>query len=112
MPHQDRRLEIVVNHRVVKQVAGELIPAELFGRGKARCDARWKPRMLALGALLTVTEGWGTLTTGFVRARKILIKVCAWQPGRARTRPRGRNRDRRHNRPSRSRTKSTPPKCG
>jgi hypothetical protein len=83
MSHQDRTEQIVVNHQTIKQVADELLPPNLFRSMQARKDAAWKPRMLALGALLVVTGGAQTLNKGFEQARKILTKVFRWhlEPG-------------------------------
>jgi hypothetical protein len=79
MSHQDRTDQIVVNHQTIQQVADELLPPGLFRSMKARKDATWKPRMLALGALLLVTAGKETLSKGFEQSRKILAKVFRWQ---------------------------------
>jgi len=78
MPHQDRTDEIVVNHQTIKQVADELLPKGIFRCFKARKDAAWKPRMVAVCALLLVTGGKKTLSKRFEWARKILKKVFRW----------------------------------
>ena len=79
MSQQERSSQIVVNHQVLKQVADELFPTKLFCRIKARRDATWKPRMLVMGAILLVTGGWDTLTTGFEKVWKIVAKIFHWQ---------------------------------
>jgi hypothetical protein len=80
MPHQERTEQIVVNHQTIKQVADELLPPGLFRSMKPRKDATWKPRMLAVCALLLVMRGKKTLSKGFEQAWKILTKVFRWQP--------------------------------
>jgi len=80
MSHQDRTDEIVVNHQTLKQVADELLPATLFRGIKPRSDATWKPRMLALTAILLVSGGEKTLGAGFHLARKVVQKIFRWQP--------------------------------
>lgn len=85
MSQQDRAVEVVVNHRVLKQVADELFPKELFKGFSSRSFATWQPRMLALCALLTVTGGWTTLTAGFEKSRKIVVKVFHWLSGPGKT---------------------------
>lgn len=80
MSHQDRTSCIVVNHETIKQVADWLLPSGLFAGMKVRGHATWKPRMLAVAALLWATSEQSTLSERFERARKIVKKVFRWQP--------------------------------
>ena len=77
MSHQDRK--IVVNHRTIKQVVDWLLAPALFASMKARKGASWKPRMLAVAALLWAISGDGNLKDRFEQARKIVRKVFHWQ---------------------------------
>ena len=56
MSHQDRTSTIVVNHQTVKQVVDWLLAPALFAGMKPRSNATWKPRMLAVAALLWATS--------------------------------------------------------
>ena len=80
MSHQDRTLDIVINHQTIKQVVDWLFPTAVLAGMKARSDAKWKPRMVAAAALLWATSGRGNLTDRFEQARKIVAKVFRWQP--------------------------------
>ena len=80
MPHQDRTSTIVVNHQTIKQAVDWLMPPSLFAGMKARSNASWKPRMLAVAALLWATSELTNLTDRFEQARKIVAKVFRWQP--------------------------------
>lgn len=79
MSQQDRTSDIVVNHRTLKQVVDWLLVPSLFASMKARGDASWKPRMLAVAALLwacgTTTD---TLVDRFTLGRKIVSRVFRW----------------------------------
>lgn len=79
MSHQDRMSSIVVNHQSIKQVVDWLLVPCLFAGLKTRRGASWKPRMLAVAALLWATSGEDNLTDRFVTARKIVHKLFRWQ---------------------------------
>lgn len=80
MSHQDRTSDIVVNHQTIKQAVDFLLAPAVFASMKARSNASWKPRMLAVAALLWATSGLTNLTDRFEQARKIVGKVFRWQP--------------------------------
>jgi len=71
---------IVVNHQTIKQVVDWLMPATLFAGIKARRNASWKPRMLAVAALLWATSDLSNLKDRFGAARHIVNKIFRWQP--------------------------------
>ena len=79
MSHQDRMSNIVINHQTIKQVVDWLLPPGLFVGMKVRGGASWKPRMLAVAALLWATSEGTHLKDRFERARKIVKKVFRWQ---------------------------------
>lgn len=79
MSQQDQADEIIVNHKVLKQVADELLPSNLFRGIKSRTDATWKPRMVVLTVLLMLTSGKKTLSAGFQLGRKAVGKIFRWQ---------------------------------
>ena len=79
MSHQDRTSNIVVNHQTIKQVVDWLLPPALFAGMKARSNASWKPRMLAVAALLWTTSELTNLKDRFQQARKIVSKIFRWQ---------------------------------
>lgn len=79
MPHQDRTPDIVVNHQTIKQAVDWLLAPALFAGMKARSNASWKPRMLAVAALLWATSDLANLKDRFQQARKIVKKVFRWQ---------------------------------
>ncbi len=78
MSHQDRTSDIVINHEVLKQVVDWLLPARLFREKRARVNARWTPRMLAVAALFWAISVKGSLTERFEQARKIVKKIFRW----------------------------------
>ncbi len=80
MSQQDRTSTIVVNHQTIKQVVDWLFVPALFTDIKTRGGASWKPRMLAVAALLWATSDLRNLNERFVQARKIVNKVFRWQP--------------------------------
>jgi len=80
MSQQDQADEIIGNHKVLKQVADELLPADLFRGIKSRTDATWKPRMVALTVLFMLTSPKKTLGAGFELGRKVVAKIFRWQP--------------------------------
>ena len=84
MSHQDRTSRIVVNHQTIQQVVDWLLTPALFAGMQARRMASWKPRMLAVAALLWATGEETNLTDRFESARKIVGKVFRWQlpPGK------------------------------
>lgn len=79
MSHQDRKKDIVVNHQDIKQVVDRLMPTHLFASMRTRAGATWKPRMLAVTAMLWALSGLPTLNSRFTQARKIVSKVFRWQ---------------------------------
>ena len=79
MSQQDQADEIIVNHKVLKQVADELVPADLFRGIDSRTDATWKPRMVVLTVLLMLVSGKKTLSAGFQLGRKAVGKIFRWQ---------------------------------
>jgi len=62
MSHQTPRDTITTNYRAIKQVIDWLLPTASFARMKVRKGAHWKPRVLAVTALLWAYSGWNTLT--------------------------------------------------
>lgn len=79
MSHQDRMSNIVINHQTIKQVVDWLLMPALFAGMKAGTKATWKPRLLAVAALLWATSDLGNLNDRFQLARKIVKKVFRWQ---------------------------------
>jgi hypothetical protein len=80
MSQQDRTSHIVVNHQTIKQAVDWLLMPALFAGMQARSNASWKPRMLAVAALLWATSGLPNLKDRFEQARRIVGKVFRWQP--------------------------------
>jgi len=80
MPHQDRTSSIRVNHQVIKQVVDWLLTSALFASFPLSGRATWKPRLLAVTALLWATGEETNLTDRFVTARKVLCKIFRWMP--------------------------------
>ncbi len=80
MSHQDRPSPLVINHQTIKQVVDWLLVPALFAGMKVRGTATWKPRMLAVAALLWATSELTTLQARFEQARKIVKQVFRWQP--------------------------------
>jgi hypothetical protein len=80
MSQQDRTSNIVINHQSIKQAVDWLLVPALFAGMKARGGAAWKPRMLAVAALLWATSAQANLKDRFEQARKIVRKVFRWQP--------------------------------
>lgn len=74
MSHQGEK-DIVINHRVIKQVLDQFIPPALLAGLKARSGAKWKPRLLASVALLWATSAGQDLTRRFEEARKVVGKI-------------------------------------
>jgi hypothetical protein len=79
MSQQDRTSNIVVNHRTIKQVVDLLLAPALFVGMHTRAGARWKPRMLAVAALLWACSDLLNLKERFFQARKIVSRVFRWQ---------------------------------
>jgi hypothetical protein len=79
MSHQDRTSNIVVNHQTIKQVVDWLLVPALFVGMKARGDATWKPRLLAVAALLWAVSDLTNLKDRFQQARKVVKKIFRWQ---------------------------------
>ena len=79
MSHQDQKLDIIINHQTIKQVVDWLFVPALLAGMKARRDSKWKPRMVAVAALLWATSGRRNLKDRFEQARKIVRKVFRWQ---------------------------------
>jgi len=77
MSHQDRK--IVINHRTIKQVVDWLLLPALFSRMRVRKGASWKPRMLAVVALLWAMSPESNLKDRFEQGRKIVNKIFRWQ---------------------------------
>ena len=86
MSHQDRKSQqqVVVNHRVLREVVNWLLPPTLFVGMRTRAGSKWKPRMLAAAALFWATSDRPTLAERFEHARQIIKKVFHWQsaPGK------------------------------
>jgi hypothetical protein len=80
MSHQGRTSDIVINHQTIKQVVDWLFVPRLFAGMTVRAGATWKPRMLAIAALLWATLDLTNLKDRFELARKIVNKVFRWQP--------------------------------
>lgn len=79
MSHQDRTSNVIVNHQTIKQVVDWLFLPSLFAGMKARGGATWKPRMLAVAALLWATGEGSHLRDRFEQARKMVRKIFRWQ---------------------------------
>ena len=79
MSHQDRTSGIVVNHQAIKQVVDWLFTSALFAGKRVRGNAKWKPRMLAVAALLWATSDSLNLKQRFEQSRKIVKKIFRWQ---------------------------------
>jgi hypothetical protein len=79
MSHQDRTSNIVVNHETIKQVVDGLLAPALFAGMKVRSNGTWKPRMLAVAALLWAIADNSTLGERFELARKVVRKIFRWQ---------------------------------
>lgn len=79
MSHQDRTSKIVVNHQTIKQVVDQLVPARLFIGMKVRQGSLWKPRLLAVAALLWACSDLSTLKERFHHARKIVNRIFRWE---------------------------------
>ncbi len=79
MSHQDRSCALVINHQTLKQVIDWLLAPRVFARLRGGKGATWKPRMLAVAALLWATSEASTLQERFAQARKIVTKVFRWQ---------------------------------
>ena len=79
MSQQDRTSNIVINHQDLKQVVDWLFVPALFAGIKARSNASWKPRMLAVAALFWACSDLPNLKERFEQARKIVAKVFRWQ---------------------------------
>ena len=79
MSQQDRTSTIVINHQNIKQVVDWLLAPALFAGMTARGGARWKPRMLAVAALLWATSDRTNLKDRFAQARKVVRKIFRWQ---------------------------------
>ena len=79
MSHQDRTPNIVVNHQTIKQVVDWLLVPALFAGMRTRTGAKWKPRMLAVAALLWACSDLANLKGRFAQARKIVQRVFRWQ---------------------------------
>ena len=67
MSHQDRTSDIVINHRTIKQVVDWLIKPAVLAGVRARSDAKWKPRMLTVAALLWAASRRDNLGDRFLR---------------------------------------------
>lgn len=80
MSQQDRTSNIIVNHQTIKQVVDWLLVPALFAGMPVRSLASWKPRMLAVAALLWAAADLTNLKDRFGQARKIVNKVFRWQP--------------------------------
>jgi hypothetical protein len=80
MSHQDRPYPLVINHPTIKQVVDWLFVPTLFAGLKGQRRATWKPRMLAVAAVLWATSELSTLQARFAQARQIVQKVFRWQP--------------------------------
>ena len=78
MSQQGQATDIVVNHVAIKQAVDWLLPAKRFAGMEVREGARWKPRMLAVCALLWVCSDLDTLTGRFLAARKIVGQIFRW----------------------------------
>ena len=79
MSHQDRSCALVINHQTLKQVIDWLLAPRVFASLRGGKGATWKPRMLAVAALLWATSEASTLQERFAQARKIVTKVFRWQ---------------------------------
>ncbi len=79
MSQQDRTSDIIINHQTIKQAVDWLLPPALFTRMSTRAGARWKPRMLAVAALLWASSDLTNLKDRFFHARKIVGRIFRWQ---------------------------------
>ena len=78
MSQQDRTSDIVINHQVIKQVGDWLVTRSVFAGMKVRRGATWKPRLLAMAALLWALGDEVNLTDRFLLARKVVAKIFRW----------------------------------
>jgi hypothetical protein len=87
MSHQDRKSKerIVVNHESLKQAVNRLFTAKAFRGMKARTDAKWTPRMLAVVALFWAWSGVTILTGRFEEAARVVRKIFRWLPSPGKT---------------------------
>ncbi len=87
MSQQDRKSpqQIVVNHRVLREVIAWLFPQASFAGMHVRQGSKWKPRMLAAAALFWATSDRPTLGERFDHARKIIRKIFHRQPAPGKT---------------------------
>jgi len=72
--------DILINHRVIKQVVDQFIAPALLAGFKTRSGAKWKPRLLAAVALLWAVSSAQNLTDRFEKARKVVVKIFRWHP--------------------------------
>ncbi len=79
MSHQGEE-DILINHRVIKQVVDQFIAPALLAGFKTRIGAKWKPRLLAAVALLWAVSSARNLTDRFEKARKVVVKIFRWHP--------------------------------
>lgn len=79
MSQQDKASDIVVNHQTIKQVVDWLLAPALFAGMRTRKGARWKPRMLAVAALIWACSDLANLKDRFTQAQKIVKRVFRWQ---------------------------------
>lgn len=79
MSQQDRTSDIVINHQTIKQVVDWLLVPALFAGMQIRVGAKWKPRMLAVAALLWACSDSVNLKDRFAVARKIVERIFRWQ---------------------------------
>lgn len=85
MSHQDKKSTCITNHRAIKQVVDELLPATIFRGINKRNTTTWLPRMLAVAAVLWAGGDEPTLGDRFEQARKIVKKIFRWQPAPGKT---------------------------
>jgi len=87
MSHQDKKSvpQIVVNHRVLREVIAWLLRPAAFAGMHVRKGSTWKPRMLAAAALFWATSDHETLGERFKHARKIIKRIFPGQlsPGKS-----------------------------
>ena len=81
MSQQDRTSDIVINHQTIKQVVDWLLVPALFAGMQIRAGAKWKPRMLAVAALLWACSDSVNLKDRFAVARKIVERIFRWEDG-------------------------------
>ncbi len=79
MSHQDRTFNVCINHQTIKQVVDWLIVPAVLAGVRARSNGKWKPRMVAVAALLWATAENRNLRERFQQARKIVAKIFRWQ---------------------------------